>query len=51
MSSVIVQNEMDVEGLRHRLIDPIEELTELHRPMAAMKLSDDSATFDIERSK
>src|SRR5574342_1009764 len=51
MGSVIVQNQMNVQGLRHRLIDSIEELTELHRPMTAMKLADNPATLDFERSK
>src|SRR4029434_3419456 len=51
MSFVIVQNEMNVQGLGHRLIDPIEELTELYRPVTTMKLADDCTALDFERSK
>src|ERR1051325_1174937 len=51
MGSVVVQNQMNVQRLRHCLINPIEELTELHRPMTTMKLADDSATLDFERGK
>ena len=48
---VIVQNEMNIQGPRNRLIDSIEEPTELYRPMTTMKLADDSATLDFERGK
>src|SRR5262245_3031175 len=51
MGSVIVQNEMQVQGLRHRLIDSIEEATKLYRPMTTMKLADNSATLDFQRRK
>src|SRR5215468_3682838 len=51
MSSVIVQNEMNVQGLRPRLIDPIEELTELYRPVTTMKLANNSTALDFERRK
>lgn len=51
MRPLIVQNEMNVQRLGHRLIDPIEKLTELHRPMTTMKLADDCTALDFECSK
>ena len=51
MGAVIVQNEMNIQGLGHRLIDPIEELTKLYRPMTTAKFADNSAALNFKRGK
>ena len=51
MCAVVVHDEMYVEVRRHPRVETIEELAELHRPMAAVRLADDLASLHIERRK
>ena len=51
MGAVVVEDQMDVEVLRHRPFDGIEELPEFNRAMASMAFSDHLTRFRIQRSE
>jgi riboflavin biosynthesis pyrimidine reductase len=45
---VVVEDQVNVELRRDGLVDRVEELTKLHRTVAAMTASDDGARLDIQ---
>jgi hypothetical protein len=47
----IINNEVDVKPLWHRLVEGIEEPPKLARPVALVKLADDLAALDIQRGE
>ena len=51
VGSVVVHNQMDVQVGRHGRLNGVEELTELHGPMAGLALPNDLATLDIQGRK
>jgi hypothetical protein len=48
--AIVVQNEMH-ETCRHRVVNAIEELAELHTAMPAVQFTDHCTGFEIERGK
>ncbi len=48
---VVVDDQMELKPGRHRAVNGVEELAKLKCPVAAMKLSDHLAGFEIERGK
>jgi hypothetical protein len=51
VDGVIVDDQMEREAGRDLLANGLQELAELHRPMAAMKLPDHSARLEVERGE
>src|SRR5258706_6180861 len=51
VSSIIVEDKVNIKSVRHRLINLVEKFAKLNRTMAAMKLANDLARFCIERCK
>src|SRR5579863_1178219 len=51
VGAIVVQDEMDLEFLRHVAVNGVEKLAELARAMAAMQLAQHTATGDIESGK
>src|SRR5579864_5253606 len=46
--TVVIQNQVYVERLRHGLIDGVEKLTEFHAPVPPVELADDFPGLDIQ---
>jgi hypothetical protein len=44
----VIEDQMDVEGSRDRVIDGVEKLAELHGTMAAMTTANDRARLDVQ---
>src|SRR5437867_2134507 len=51
VGGIIVYDEVDVEVVRHGILDPIEETAELRRTMPRIAFADDAASGDIERGE
>ena len=51
VGSVVVEDEMDFEFLRHVVVDCVEELPKLDAAVAPMMLRDHLAALDVERSE
>src|SRR5215208_1405186 len=48
MSTVVVEDQMDVKACRHLCIDLVEELAKLKRAVPTMKLTDDLASLSVQ---
>src|ERR1700716_350617 len=48
MSTVVVEDQMDIELWRHRRIDLVDELAKLKRTVPAMQLTDDLASLSVQ---
>src|SRR5450759_1383436 len=48
MSTVVVEDQMDIELWRHLRIDLVEELAKLKRTVSATKLTDDLASLSVQ---
>ncbi len=48
MSTIVVEDQMDVEPWRHFRIDLVEKLAKLQRTVSAMKLTDDLASLSVQ---
>lgn len=51
MSSVVIQNEVDIQGVRNVFLDGVEEVSKLDRAMAALGLSYQFTGLGIEDGK
>jgi hypothetical protein len=51
VGGVIVDDQMEREPVWDLEVDRLKELAELHRPMAAMKLPEQSASLEVERGE
>ena len=49
--AAVVQNQMDVEVLRHRVVNRVEKAQELPAAVSAMTLPNDAPGRDIQRGK
>ena len=48
---VVVEDEMDLQFLRHVVVDRVEKLSKLDAAVASMMLGDDLAALDVERGE
>ena len=51
VSRVVIDDEVDIQPLRHLGFDHIQELAKLHRAMTAMQLADDLVGLQLQRRK
>jgi hypothetical protein len=51
VGGVVVDDQVEREAGRGLVVNRLQELAELHRPMAAMKLPDHSARLEVERGE
>ena len=51
VGGVVVDDQMECEAARDLLVNRLQKLAELHRPMAAMKLPDHGARLEVERGE
>jgi len=51
VGGVIVDDQMERAAARDLVVNGLQELAELHRPMAAMKLPDHGARLEVERGE
>ena len=51
VGGVIIDDQMERAAARDLVVNRLQELAELHRPMAAMELPDHGARLEVERGE